>query len=163
MPIFTDDKLHIGLWLERWEGKDWNPQEVEIVNFVSQAYGIAWERFLPKYTTRMLKNRKLLLTALLLSMAILAWRVPLRVVAPCEVVPKNPILITAPLEDIIAEVVVKPGQHVAKNEPLFEYDKRVALENLKAAEEQVRVAQLDLNRAKTVSFKDEKAQLKSLS
>ena len=157
IPIFTDEKLHLGLWLERWNGRNWNPQEIEILNFVTQAYGIAWERFLPKYSAKILKNRKFLIPALAIAFIILAWRTPLRVVAPCEVVPKDPIVITAPLEDIIAEVDVKPGQHVNAGDPLFEYDKRVALENLKASEEEVEVAQRDLNRAKTLAINDQKS------
>ena len=87
---------------------------------------------------------------------LMSLRVSLRVVAPCEIVPKDPIIITAPLEDIIANIEVKPGEG-EEGDILFEYDKRVAKENLKVAQEEVQVAQQDLNRANTLAFRDEKS------
>jgi len=157
MPIITQEKRQLGLWLERWQGVSWTNQEADILNFLVQAYGIAWEKFSSMHSYSFLKKKRTIFGALALLLILLSLRVSLRVVAPCEVVPKNPILITAPLEDIIAQVDVKPGQHVKKGEVLFEYDKRIVAENLKAAEEQVNVAQLDLNRAKTLALKDDRS------
>lgn len=157
LPIFSNEKLHLGLWLERWNGVNWTNHEAEVLNFIVQAFGIAWEKYIPKLSYKLLKNKRAILTGIGIILIILSMRVSSRIVAPCEIVPKNPIVITAPLEDIIAQVDVKPGQHVSKDEILFEYDKRAPMENLKAAQETVKVAQLDLNRAKTLALKDEKS------
>ncbi|MBA3720962.1 MAG: HlyD family efflux transporter periplasmic adaptor subunit [Parachlamydiaceae bacterium] len=156
-PIMVNGKKKLGLWLERWNGGTWAPQEAEILNFLIQAYGLAWANFSPKFAIHKFRNR--LLWALGLSALALLFlvRIPLRIVAPCEVIPKDPILVTAPLEDIVDSVKVKPGEQVKRGEILFEYDKRVALQTLKIAEDQVKVAQQDLTRSKTMAFTDEKA------
>lgn len=156
LPVFVNGKPRLGLWLERWEKRVWTPQEGEILQNLSQAYGVAWEKFesrTPQYIKKWLIPG--LLTALFLSATLI--RLPLRVVAPCEVVPQDPYLITAPLEDIIERINVKPGQAVKSGDVVAEYDKRVALQTLRIAQEQVLVAQRDLNRAKTLAFRDEKS------
>jgi multidrug resistance efflux pump len=156
-PITAHDRMATGLWLERWEGMKWSNQEVEILNPLIQAYGLAWEKFTPHYSWRTLRKLLYWTLGLTLLLLLFAIRIPLRIVAPCEVVPKDPILITAPLEDIIEKINVKPGQFVHVNDPLFEYDKRVALQTLKIAENQLQVAQQDLSRAKTLAFKEERS------
>ena len=157
VPIFSNGKLSLGLWLERWEGGSWNNQDAEILSFISQAYGIAWEHFIPRFSIRSLRSKIASGIGLGLLLLMFLIHIPLRIVAPCEVVPKDPFLVTAPLEDIIDHVDVKPGQEVKPGDVLFEYDKRVALQALKIAEDQVKVAQEDLTRSKTLAFKDEKS------
>lgn len=157
MPIVAEGKQHLGLWLERWNNGAWANQEGEILGFLMQAYGLAWDKFIPKFNFKFLKNPRLWIVASIITLALLSIRIPLRVVAPCEVVPKDPILITAPLEDIVAKIEVKPGEKVKKDDILFEYDKRVATESLRAAIQQTEVAQRDLNRAKTLGLSDDKA------
>lgn len=156
VPIVSRQKIRMGFWLERWEGREWTQQEGEILQSLAQSYGIAWEKFLsrtPAYLKKWLWKGALALAVL----ALLFIRIPLRVVAPCEVVPKDPYLITAPLEDIIEKITVKPGQTLKADEVVAEYDKRVALQTLKIAQEQTRVAEQDLSRAKTLAFRDEKS------
>jgi len=84
-------------------------------------------------------------------------RVPLRVVAPSEVTAKDPLVVTAPINGVIAEVVTRPGQEVREGDLLFRYDKRVALEELNVARQQVQIIQSNLNRSSTQAFWDAKA------
>lgn len=157
VPIEVEGKIRLGLWLERWEGTTWTKTEGELLTPLCQAYGLAWGK-LQQSGFAFLKKRRLW-SGIGLAIALLLFiiRIHLRIVAPCEVVPLDPFLVTAPLEDIIDHIVVKPGQPVKVDDSLVEYDKRVALQNLKIAEEQTRVAQQDLNRAKTLAFKDAKS------
>lgn len=157
LPIVSLDKTRLGLWLERWEGRTWNPQEIDILSFVLQAYGVAWEKFVPKGILKWITNRKVLGSVLLLSLLLLTIRLPLRVVAPIEVIPSDPVIITAPLEEIVEKINVKPGQYVKTGDVLFEYDKDVASQTLKAAERQVEISRLELNRSRTLGIKDAKS------
>jgi multidrug resistance efflux pump len=84
-------------------------------------------------------------------------RVPLRIAAPCEVVPQDPTVVTAPLEGIIQEIVVKPGEQVKKDQLLVDYDKQVPLQSLRAAKKQVQMGQAEVNRAETLGLTDPKA------
>ncbi len=157
VPIFSNNRLSLGLWLERWEGKAWTDKDGEIINFLAQTYGIAWENFSPRFFFSNHRTKFIWGMGLAALLLLFMIQVPLRIAAPCEVVPKDPYLVTAPLEDIIGEVLVNPGQVVKPGDILFQYDKRVALQALKIAENQVRVAQEDLTRAKTLAFKDAKS------
>jgi hypothetical protein len=78
-------------------------------------------------------------------------------VAPCEVVPKDPILITAPLDGIVEEVKVQPGIEAKKGTILFEYDKRVPLQDLKVAQKEVEIGEKELNRATALGLTDPKS------
>ena len=153
-PIFSKKKLVMGLWLERWAGSPWQEEEINILNFLMQGYGVAWERFVPKFTLKMLGKRQYLFLSIILFCALFLIHIPLRIVAPCEIVPKEPVMITAPLEGIVEEVIVRPGQDILAGQVLFVYDKRVPLQELKVAQKQVQIIQSELNRAITLSFKD---------
>ena len=153
LPIFVREKLTLGLWLEIWKPEEKplpSPENLQLLaTFLTPVYGSSWEKFMPKYWFRKFKldRRKITYATLALLLLLFFIRVPLRVVAPCEVVPNDPYLITAPLDGIVKQIDVKAGQNVKKGEVLFEYEKNVPLEELKAAEKEVQIAQAELNRA----------------
>ncbi|SCA63670.1 Uncharacterized protein SCG7109_AV_00030 [Chlamydiales bacterium SCGC AG-110-M15] len=153
-PIFSNKELVLGFWLERWGGVAWQDEEINILNFLMQAYGVAWEKFMPKYTWKSFGQKQALLIAAACFAALFLVHIPLRIVAPCEIVPKDPLMISAPLDGIVEEMLVKPGQYVKKDELLFSYDKRVPTQELKVAQKQVQIIQSELNRAVTLAFKD---------
>lgn len=164
LPIKIDDKLRLGLWLEVTppvNQKERNPQEELnfLVNTLAPGYGAAWQKFdRSKKIKPFLKSKyfwipTLLVTALLLVLI----QVPLRIIAPVEIIPKKPVIITAPLEGVVNEIKVKPGQEVKKGDLLFEYDKRLPLQELKTAEEQVEIAKAEYDRASTLGLSDSKA------
>lgn len=160
LPIFSQKKLVMGLWLERWNNAPWQEEEINILNFLMQGYGVAWERFIPKYTLKSLGERQYIFLCIGFFCALFLIHIPLRVVAPCEIVPKDPHMVTAPLEGIVEEVLVTPGQMVKKGDLLLSYDKRVPMQELKVAQKQVQIIESELNRAITLSFRenDERAQ-----
>ena len=157
MPIFSHDKLTLGLWLERWNGGFWQHDEIEILAFLMKNYGAAWDKFSRKDVLHKVFNRPVGLAVAAIVALILFIPIPLRVIAPCEIVAKDPILITAPLDGIIKEIKVQPGQMVKKGEILFEYDKQVPLDELKVAQKQVQMSEADLARANSLAFTDKKA------
>lgn len=157
LPIFSYEKLALGLWLERWNGEKWSPHDIELLGFLMQGYGAAWERLTKRFTFKVLTEKPVpavLLGVLFLTMFL---RIPLRVVAPCEVVPKDPTVITAPLEGIIEKIMVQPGDAVKKGDILFEYDKRVPLQELRVEQKKVEIIKSEVDRATAQSYKDKKA------
>jgi hypothetical protein len=153
VPIKHGDEVISGLWLERWKGPKWPEQQVKVLEHLMHGYSASWQRFGSwKFTMPKGKTAAWLASALLIILFLIP--VPLRVVAPCEVVAKDPFLITAPLEGIIAEMVVKPGEPVKKDQLLFMYDKQVPLQQLKVAEKQVEVTNAQLNRVLTLGLSD---------
>lgn len=157
IPIKANNRVLLGLWLERWGGEKWSTSDIEILNPLMEGYGLAWNKFKESKFLTFWKDSRVLLALGLFSLVFFSLRVPLRVVAPCEIVPEDIVFITAPLEEIISEVVIKPGQSVKKDDLLFEYDKRVPLQNLKIAGEQLRIAQQELERAEGSANTDERS------
>lgn len=164
VPFVTEEKTVIGLWLERWNNAKWQVGEVEIIVNLMKAYGYAWMKFNSNSPllslgifSRFNKKMGLGIAAGVLLALMLFIKVPLRVVAPCEIVPKDPFLVTAPIDGTIAEVVIQPGELVKKNDILFEYDKRVAMEKLEVAKKQLEITHSEVARATTLSFKDPRA------
>lgn len=170
-PMQADGKPTIGLMAETWAASEKTPPTPEALDVINTlllpAYSIAWTKFdRIKFIKNIPLNRAqwaLFGIALLLSLFII--RIPLRVVAPAEVVPKDPYIIAAPLEGIIDEIVVTPGQEVTKGDALVEYDKRVPLQELKVAQKEVEINQAEVNRAMTLGLRDKTAlsELKGLT
>lgn len=158
MPIFVHDKPILGLWLERWNNAKWRPEEVELLKYLLVNYGAAYEKFVPRFSFKDFMRKRPLHYATGIALLLLMFvRVPLRIVAPCEVIPKDPVVVTAPLEGIIEQVIVKPGQHVEKGDLLFEYDKRVPLQDLRVAQKKVEIIKAEVDRATAQAQRDKKA------
>ena|GEM_PF-899653 len=157
LPIKLGDRAAAGLWLERWGGRRFTARDVTRLEALALGYQLAWRGLhaRPGCLRRLLCSRRGVLWSLVLVLALGALvlvPVPLRIVAPCEVVPKDPLAITAPLAGVIEEVTVLPGRQVSAGELLAVYDKRVALEELKVARQQVQIVESDLQRARVQAF-----------
>lgn len=164
VPIIVQDKLRLGLWFEIWQKPAEKERNLkEELNFFSNSlfpvYGSAWAKFDPsQYWKTHFRKKKFWYTVVLTTLILLfAIRIPLRVAAPLEIVPEKPLVITAPLDGIVAEVMVKPGQLVKTGDLLFDYDKRVPLDELKSAMKQVDISQAEADRAATLGLSDPKS------
>jgi len=163
IPIMHENELVLGLWLELFDGIK-NEATLDdtlkfLGNFLTPAYASAWIKFRPKFHLKDVKLEKsqisIFLAGILLFLLIV--RIPLRVIAPCEVVAQDPFFITAPLEGTIEEVVVEPGEFVNKDQTLYEYDKRVALRNLRVAEKEKEILEAEVARANTLGLQDKRS------
>lgn len=162
VPIVENGVLRAGLWLERWAEKSWEPGECEIMSSLAQSYSLAWKRFNPVSRWRNRGSARLYsLTAVLASLVFIFLfyfqTTSLRVVASCEVVPKNPEMIAAPLEGVIKEVLIQPGEKVKEGDLLFAYEDRIILQDLKVAQKQVQIIQSQYDRVRLNAFKNREA------
>ncbi len=162
LPVMQENKLILGLWLELWHYRPEPPPSQEeslnlLNSFLIPVIAASWTKLQPKYSTSRLfqiTKKQGVLGAAALLFLLFAVQVPLRIVAPCEVVPDDPYVIAAPLDGIIEEVVVDPGQQVKEGETLFEYDKNVPLQELNIAKKQVDIARSELNRTLKQGLED---------
>ncbi|MEM1282232.1 MAG: HlyD family efflux transporter periplasmic adaptor subunit [Chlamydiota bacterium] len=157
IPISINRRTTLGLMLERWDGGEWTEQEKKILQNLAQGYGHAWKGLYPQWTLSALQKVPWLAATLVGLLIISIVPVPLRVTAPCEVVAKDPFLVTAPLDGIIQEIVVNPGDIVEKGLLLFSYDKRVPLQELEVAQKQFEIADSQLNRSMTQGLSEREA------
>ncbi|MHC4873496.1 MAG: efflux RND transporter periplasmic adaptor subunit [Planctomycetota bacterium] len=168
-PVTVLGEVKAVLWLERWGGKEWQSGEVNLIKSLAIGYGSSWRIFSSKSAVEkssgFLKNKAKWLAAVAVLIALLIFiKVPLRIVAPCEVVPEKPSAVTAPIEGIIKTVAVEPGDVVEEKALLFEYEKQVPLDELKAVKQRISVvkAQLEQARAEALNEKLKRAEVKIL-
>ena len=148
-----------GLWLERWSDVPWTEAEERLLTSLGHGYGGAWERLHPQKPwldmfQRIAKKKRSAATVIIFAMLLLLFRLPLRVVAPCEVVAENPLVVTAPLHGVVEELKVSPGDSVSEGQVLFVYDKQVILQELDVAREQVEILKSHLDRVQMQGFID---------
>ena len=159
MPLTATAGPAGGIWLERGQ-RPWSAGELALLDQLAVPYSeLVYShahRTLPR-RFRELFSKRFLLAAGAVLLVLSLVRVPMRVVAPCELAPLDPYPVTAPLAGVIAQALVEPGQTVTVGQPLFEYDKRVALEELNLARQQVRLLQSSLARSRMQAFGDPKA------
>lgn len=147
----------IGAWLLARD-ESWNEGEIQVLEDLARTYGHAWLAFLPRenwraQAKRFLGNRQRQKRLALGILALCLFPVRLTVLAPAEVVPKEPFLVRAPLEGVVDKFHVQPNQPVTLNQALFDLDTTglrtrlgVARKSFEAASEEYRQsAQMAVN------------------
>lgn len=164
IPIFYQKEQVLGLWLEREESANFSlPTQdfvVLIQDLVAPAYGAAWGRLGLRSTFRGWWKRRQGLAALLVFSLFLIACLPvsLRVAAPCEIVATHPYVVRTPLQGVIKELLVAPGENVLKGQELYHYDREPIEKALKKAEQDLRVRETELERLAVLSLSDERSQ-----
>ncbi len=152
----------LGFLFERWDGAFDEGEGGRLERFV-EACALAWSgagRGAPPFRagagarTRRRLARLVLLLAVLAALAFV--RIPLRIAAECEVVARNPRLVAAPMDGVIAEIVAVPGARAAPGDPLAVYDSRMMEEELNILRRQVEVAETELATARARGFSEQR-------
>lgn len=142
------------LWLERWHGHRWERADVELLQHAALFLGHG----LSRNRTRPRAHRRFLRVGLAVALLVfLAMPVTSRVTAPGRVVPDRPHYIFAPMDGIIKELLVRPGQWVESGEVLYRYDARVLDKRLDEAFRQVAVERAKLVRLQGAAHRDPEA------
>lgn len=156
LPIVErDGAVQAGLWLERWGTQRFEPEELATLAALARGYALAWSAVCGKrwdWRGAFQRRRTIVAGALAIVAALVFIQLPLRIVAPCEVVPAEPVVVAAPLRGVIEAVRVLPGRRVAAGDVLAVYDRRVAMEELEIARRQLALAEANLQRARMQAF-----------
>lgn len=166
VPVLDGGQLRAIVWFERWGEGQWEASECEIMQSLARTIGLVWRQFNPRpkrITRRQGALWGLAAVAAICLMMILS--VPLRVVAPCEIMPREPDMVAAPLEGVVKEVLVKPGDYVEAGDLLFTYDDSLLTHELEVAQKEVQIIQSQYDRARLKAFKDRESMemIKSLA
>ena len=116
----------------------------------------------PRRWRALSRTKKQLLLALLA--VVLFFPVRLSVLAPAEVVTLAPNPLTAPIDGVVAQILVAPNQAVRAGTPLVEFDDTATRNRLLVAQKTLGVARADLARSAGKAFADDasKAELQLL-
>ncbi len=135
--------------------------ELNILTRLTNAYGHALtalrapvrERAQHWYRTRGVK----FLAAGVALVILLNIPIPLSVLAEARIAPRDPILVTSPLNAVINRVMVRPNTTVDKGDTLFDFDHRELKSAATISEKRVSVLMANRFRAEQKGFEDAKA------
>ncbi len=139
--------------VERWE-KGFSQDEQEILTSMAGIYAAAWRGRGRRW--RALRGRTIawLAGVAALAAAMFLVRLPLRIVAPCEIVPDETFLVATPMDGVIREVLVRPGEMVTAGQPLARYEEAVASDELAVARLQMETVEAELTALRTRSLSE---------
>jgi hypothetical protein len=138
-----DGHIFAGMLLAR--ETPWPEADLLLAERLAETYSHAWRALSgPRRLKRNLPIKPLIGTALLLAIAAMFIPVHMTVLAPSEVVPVAPEIVAAPLDGAIEEVLVNPNASVVKGQPLFRLADTALRNELRVAEQDVKVAQAKL-------------------
>lgn len=142
------------MWLERWQNQPWEKGDIELLQHAALFLGHGLERTKSEPRSGRLFSR---MVPAAIVLTFLALPVTSSVTAPVRVMPDQPHHIFAPMDGILKELTVRPGQWVEKGDLLFRYDARVLDKRLDEAYRNVAVAKAKLIRLEGASHKDPEA------
>jgi hypothetical protein len=91
---------------------------------------------------------------MILAIAVMFLPVRQSVLAPAEISPRNPLVVTAPIDGVIEAMHVAPNAKVVEGARLFSLDRTGLRNRATLAEKSVAVAQADFQRARQKAFSD---------
>ncbi len=148
-----DGSILGGLWLER--GEAWQENDVTIVQRLAGSFAYAWKALAKqhiRWTTRVKRPSVLLMVVVLVGLLCLPVR--MSTVAPVKVVAKDPVIVSAPMDGVIADVVVAPNTMVQPGRPLLRYDDTNIRNQFRVTEQQLAVARAEQAQAVQSGFGD---------
>lgn len=141
----------------------WKDYEAGVISELSEVYLHAYQaialrkdekkwQFLTNW-----KSSKKKIAVISVIILILLFPIQISVLAPAEIVPKDPLYITSPLNGVVEKIHVEPNQHVKKGDLLFELDATELRNKFKIAESEHKIAQEKLRKANQFSFSNEES------
>ncbi len=134
--------------------------DLSVIQRLADAYGFAWWALDPRTAKRAVAPAsgwfwRLLKPSLLVLFAA-AMFIPIRqsALAPAEVTPRDPVVVTSPISGVIESMHVAPNQPVAEGTLLFSLDRTALRNQATLTEKAVAVAQADYQRARQKAFSD---------
>jgi hypothetical protein len=151
-PLQHPDETVLGAW---WFERDfaWQENDVAIVHRLAGSFAYAWKALSKKEHGWSRKIRKpawwLLPVA---ALAMLCVPIRISVVAPVKVTPKDPTVVSAPMDGVISDVLVQPNQMVQSNALLFRYEDTNLRNQFRIAEKQLAVAKAEHSQTVQAGF-----------
>ncbi|HSS29490.1 MAG TPA: HlyD family efflux transporter periplasmic adaptor subunit, partial [Nitrospiraceae bacterium] len=141
-----------GLWLTR--DQPWADYEETVLQRLSEAYAYAWRAVGPSNHRRWRweLSRTVTWSLAAVTLGALAIPVPMSTLAPAKIVAKDPMIVSAPIDGVITDILVLPNTVVSEGQVLFKYEDTTFRSEYDAAERNLDVAMAQYRRAAQGSF-----------
>jgi HlyD family secretion protein len=126
LPIKSRDGRILAA-LIAFKSETWRPQHTALLIPLADAYGHAWAALAPQSPGSVdrvkgfVSSRRLAGTIAIAGLIAAFLPVPMSALAPSEIVAAEPMLVTAPIEGIIGNILAPPGAWVEKGAPIIKY------------------------------------------
>ena len=150
----TSGETFAGLLVAR--DRIWHAPELRVIGRQAGVYASAWQalegtrRLRPK--TRFHKQIKYAALATLLVAAFIP--VPLTALAPVEIVERNAGIVAAPIDGVVAEVLVRPNETVKFGQPILRFEDTTLRNRFRIADREMHVAKTKYDRSQRAAFSD---------
>jgi hypothetical protein len=143
-----------GLWLTR--DQPWAEHEVTVLQRLGDAYAYAWRAVGPSNGRRWRWGLSRTTTWILAAATLgaLAIPVPMSTLAPAKIVAKDPLIVSAPIDGVIAEILVLPNTVVTEGQVLLKYEDTTFRNEYQVSERNLDVSMAHYRRAAQGSFGD---------
>lgn len=153
-PLQHPDETVLGAW---WFERDfaWQENDVAIVHRLAGSYAYAWKALSKKersWSKKIKKPSWWLIPAVLITA--LCFPIRISTMAPVKVIPKDPIVVSAPIDGVIADIFVHPNQMVQAGAILFKYEDTNLRNQFLVAEKQLTIAHAEHSQAIQAGFGD---------
>ena len=135
----------------------WPPADIALVRHVAGAFSHAWSALSSKPWRAAgmgLASRRTWALAVATAAAVMAVPVSMTALAPVEVVPRDPIIVTSGVEGVVRNVLVEPNASVQKGQVVVSLADTVLKNRLEIAEREVGVAETKYKKAAQLAFVD---------
>jgi len=153
-PMVWEETVFAGLWLVRAE--PWSEADRALAERLTETYAHAWSALTGRRPRPVRASRTWLWAPLLVAAlaGILVLPVTQSTLAPAEIVPREPFIVTAPADGVVEQVLVEPNQAVAAGDPLFRLDDTRLRSQYDVAVKGLRVAEAEFHKAQQLAFGD---------
>jgi hypothetical protein len=161
IPLRAPDGNRLGL-LGFARAQPWSEAETVFLGEIAETYALAWawhgrlgawQSLCARFAG--VRYRWWLIAAAVLAVGLAPVR--LSVLAPGEVVARDPAAIRAPIEGVIDKVFILPNEHVADGQLLLEFDTTTVRGKLEVAQQALTTAKAEYEQAALQAFSDLKA------
>jgi hypothetical protein len=152
--VHPDGRVLGGLWLGR--DRPWHEHDETLVRRVAGTFAHAWGALAPRRRLQRLRALTRPQLAGIVAGIALLFLLPVRLttLAPVEAVAKDPFVVAAPMDGVIARVAVPPNTLVEAGQELFAYEDTHFRNQYAVAEKTLAVTRAELRTASQGAFHD---------
>ena len=155
--IWVNQQVMGGVWLAR--ERPWQDSEIQLIRRFVETVAHAWNAQGKTKTSvsHWAVSKRWLWIGLALFMGVMCMPIHLSTLAPVEVVARDPVVVTASLDGVIADVVVQPNTVVQEGDILFRYEDTKFRTDYDVAEKNLAVGFMEYRKVTQGAFFDEES------
>ena len=141
----------------------WEEKELQMLDWLIRSYTFCWyflnhsQGFKSKLKRAFTYKRKIATGIFIALFALMFFPVTQTVLAPAEVIARDPIIVTAVMQGVIEKIHIKPNQPVASDQILFSMDKTDLLNSNQMEKKELHVTKSKYAKAVQKGFKEREA------